>query len=119
GVATVAAGGGGTPRPLSRGPPPRAPGPPRPPAAPAPLAGHHHRNVGRRGHGRAGRRARQLLAAVRPPRRERQVAAGHPARGGQQRRPGHGQPRWPIRGGRVPAQPGPVLPPPPPPPPPP
>ena len=47
----------------------------------------------------AGRRpAQQLLAAVRPPRRNRQVAAGHPARGGQQRRPGGGQPaardRW-------------------------
>jgi hypothetical protein len=37
------------------------------------------------------------------------MAAGHPTRGGQQRRPGGGQPRRPIDGGRVPAQPGPVL----------
>ena len=43
------------------------------------------------------------------PAAHRQVAAGHPARGGQQRRPGGGQPRRGIGGGRVPAQPGPVL----------
>ena len=70
-----------------RGQPHRRPGQPRQAAVPGHLAGHRHRNLGGRGDGRLGRQPQQLLAAIRPPRRSQHMAAGHPARGSQQRRP--------------------------------
>ncbi len=57
--------------------------------------------MGRGGHGRLGRRARQLLAAVRPQPRKPALEAGHPGRGARQRRPGPGR-RRPHSDRRVP-----------------
>ena len=75
-----------------RGRPGHRPGPPRQTAVPGHLAGHRHRDMGGRRDGRFGRQPQQLLAAVRPPRRHQHLAAGDPARGGQQRRPGPHRP---------------------------
>ena len=58
--------------------------------------------------GGSGRREQQLLAAVRPPRRQPALEAGHPARSRRQRRPGPGRRRR-VADHRVPAQPVPDL----------
>ena len=86
---------------------------PRRHAAGAPFLatslGHRGRNLGHHGDGRLGRQPQQLLAAVRAPGREHRVEAGHPARGGRQRRPGRGRHGRPIADHRDPAQPVPHL----------
>ena len=71
------------------------------------LAGHRAGHLGRRGHGRPGRR-RQVLAALLPARDQRPLVAGHPAGRGRQRRPGRGgRGRLPGRG--LPPEPEPGL----------
>ena len=71
------------------------------------LAGHRAGHLGRRGHGRPGRR-QQVLAALLPARDQRPLVAGHPAGRGRQRRPGRGgRRRLPGRG--LPPEPEPGL----------
>ena len=106
-AAAVLAAGCGSP--AARAGRPRGRGRRRRAAVPGHLPGHRRGHLGGRGDGRLGRRAQQLLAAVRPPGRHRQVAAGHPARGGRQRRPGGGRAPARVADRRVPAQPVPDL----------